>query len=107
MGVTIKDISSYNSINSINFGEKVLFFKFGADWCIPCIELDKILKSVPDSMLYHISIDNEEFESFLMDNKIYTVPDTIIKYKDNTRRFQGVKTIEQINEIINSMKENN
>lgn len=107
MGVTIKDLSSYNSINSIDFGEKVLFFKFGADWCIPCTELDKILMSVPDSMLYHISIDNEEFETFFMDNKIYTLPVTIIKYKDNTHRFQGVKTIEQINEIINSMKENN
>lgn len=64
MGVTIKDLSSYNSINSINFGEQVLFFKFGADWCIPCTELDKVLINVPDSMLYHISIENEDFESF-------------------------------------------
>ena len=107
MGVTIKDLKNYTVVNNIDFGEKVIFFKFGADWCIPCIELEKILTKVDDSLLYHISIDNEEFESFFMDNKIYTVPDTIIKYKDNTYRFQGVKTIEQINEIINSMKENN
>tara|TARA_Y100000389_G_scaffold166582_1_gene171408 strand:+ start:162 stop:485 length:324 start_codon:yes stop_codon:yes gene_type:complete len=107
MGVTIKDLKNYTVVNNIDFGEKVIFFKFGADWCIPCIELEKILENVENSLLYHISIDNEEFESFFMDNKIYNVPDTIIKYKDNTHRFQGVKTIEQINEIINSMKENN
>jgi len=107
MGVAIKDLKNYTVVNNIDFGEKVIFFKFGADWCIPCNELDKVLAKVDDSLLYHISIDNEEFESFFMDNKIYTVPDTIIKYKDNTHRFQGVKTIEQINEIINSMKENN
>jgi thiol-disulfide isomerase/thioredoxin len=107
MGVTIKDLKNYTAVNNIDFGEKVIFFKFGAKWCIPCIELEKILTKVDDNLLYHISIDNEEFESFFMENKIYTVPDTIIKYKDNTRRFQGVKTIEQINEIINSMKENN
>ncbi len=105
MGVTIKDLSSYNSINSINFGEKVLFFKFGADWCIPCIELDKILENVPDSMLYHISVENEDFISFFMDNKIYTVPDTIIKYKNSTTRFQGVRTLDQILEMIEKLKE--
>lgn len=105
MGVTIKDLSSYNSINSIDFGEKVLFFKFGADWCIPCIELDKVLASVPDSMLYHVSVENEDFESFFMDNKIYTVPDTIIKYKNSTTRFQGVRTLDQILEMIEKLKE--
>lgn len=104
MGVTIKDLSTYDSINSINFGETVVFFKFGADWCIPCIELDKVLVNVPDSMLYHISIDNEDFESFFMDNKIYTVPDTIVKYKDATTRFQGLRTHEQIMEIIEELK---
>lgn len=104
MGVTIKDLSTYNSINSVNFGETVVFFKFGADWCIPCIELDKVLVNVPDSMLYHISIDNEDFESFFMDNKIYTVPDTIVKYKDATNRFQGLRTHEQIMEIIEELK---
>tara|TARA_B100000287_G_scaffold435410_1_gene503570 strand:+ start:2736 stop:3062 length:327 start_codon:yes stop_codon:yes gene_type:complete len=105
MGVTIKDLSSYNSINNINFGEKVIFFKFGADWCVPCAELDKILTSVPDSMLYHVSVDNEEFDSFFMDNSIYTVPDTIIKYKNSTTRFQGVKTLDQVLEMIEKLKE--
>lgn len=105
MGVTINDLSSYNSINSIDFGNTVVFFKFGADWCIPCIELDKILVTVPDSMLYHISVENEDFISFFMDNKIYTVPDTIIKYKNSTTRFQGVRTLDQILEMIEKLKE--
>lgn len=105
MGVTIKDLSTYNSINSIDFGEKVLFLKFGADWCIPCTELDKVLATVPESMLYHISIDNEDFESFFMDNKIYTLPDTIIKYKNNTTRFQGMRTLDQILKMIEKLKE--
>lgn len=105
MGVTIKDFSSYNSINSVDFGETVLFFKIGADWCIPCKELDKVLVSIPDSMIYHISIENEDFESFFMDNKIYTLPYTIIKYKNNTSTFQGVKTDKQILETILKLKQ--
>lgn len=104
MGVTITNLATYNSINSIDFGNTVVFFKFGADWCIPCIELDKVLENVPNSMLYHISIENEDFESFFMDNKIYTVPDTIIKYKDSTTRFQGSRTRVQIEQIIEDLK---
>ena len=107
MGVTVKDLKTYTNIYNIDFGEKFVFFKFGADWCIPCNELDKVLANVENSLLYHISIDNEEFESFFMENKVYTVPDTIIKYKNKTRRFQGVKTSEQIDKILDDMKENN
>ncbi len=105
MGVTIENLSSYNSINNINFGEKVLFFKFGADWCVPCADLDKVLVTVPNSMLYHISAENEDFTSFLMDNDIYKLPDTIIKYKNNTTRFKGVRTLDQILEMIEKLKE--
>lgn len=104
MGVTITNLATYNSINGIDFGNTVVFFKFGADWCIPCIELDKVLSNVPNSMLYHISIENEDFESFFMDNKIYTIPDTIIKYKDSTTRFQGSRTRVQIEQIIEDLK---
>ena len=104
MGVTITDLSSYNFINNIKYGEKIVFLKFGAEWCTPCSELDKILVKVPDSIIYNISIDNEEFESFLKDNKIYTIPDTIVKYKDSIARFQGLQTYEQIMEIIQKLK---
>ena len=104
MDVKIKNLSTYNFINNIDFGEKIVFFKFGAEWCIPCTELDKILVKVPDSMLYNVSIDNEDFESFFMDNKVYSVPDTIIKYKGATARFQGLRTKEQIMKMIEELK---
>jgi len=107
MGVTVKSLENYFSINSINFGEKIVFFKFGADWCIPCVELEKILECIPNSVLYNISVDNDAFESFFIENGIYTVPDTIIKYKNASYRFQGVKTKDAINEIIKEMKEQN
>ena len=107
MGVSVKSLESYYSINSINFGEKIVFFKFGADWCIPCMELEKILESIPNSVMYNISVDNDNFESFFIENGIYTVPVTIIKYKTATYTFQGVKTNDAINEIINEMKRQN
>ena len=97
-------IKSYNQINNINFGEIVVFFKFGAEWCAPCLELEKIINDIPGSMVYTISIDNEEFESFLTDNKIYSLPDTIVKYKDSTARFQGLRTRDEIVKIIEDIK---
>ena len=104
MSVTINDFSNYNSINKINFGEKVVFFKVGADWCTPCNELNNIINNIPDSIIYNISIDNENFESFFIENKFYSIPDTIVKYKGSTTRFQGIRTIEQITKIIEDLK---
>jgi thiol-disulfide isomerase/thioredoxin len=104
MGVAIKDLESYNQINDINFGETVVFFKFGAEWCVPCLELEKIINDIPDSVVYTISIDNEEFESFLTDNKIYSLPDTMVKYKNSTTRFQGLRTRDEIVKIIDDLK---
>ena len=104
MGATIKDLFSYNSINSVNYGDSVVFFKIGADWCIPCNELEKVLNSIPNSIIYHISIDNMEFESFFMDNQVTSVPYTIIKYQNATTRFKGIRTKEQILELIDFLK---
>jgi len=104
MGVAIKDLNSYNYINGIDFGETVVFFKFGADWCAPCLELDKTISDIPNSMVYTISIDNEDFASFIMDNKIYSLPDTIVKYKDSTVRFQGLRTRAEIIKLIDDLK---
>ena len=105
MGVSIADLNTYNAINSINFGEKIVFFKVGADWCEPCVKLETVLNSIPDSMVYHISIDNDEFTSFFMENKFYTIPDTIIKYKNKTARFQGLITEKDLNEMIDKLKQ--
>ena len=96
MAVEIETIAKYNSINNINFGDKIIFFKIGADWCVPCKELEKFLVGIPDVLIYNISIDNDDFESFFMDNKFYNIPDTIVKYKDRSERFVGRKTPEEI-----------
>jgi thiol-disulfide isomerase/thioredoxin len=104
MSVSIADLNTYNAINLIDFGEKIVFFKIGADWCEPCVRLDKILNSIPNSIVYQISIDNYEFTSFFMENKFYSIPDTIIKYKDSTARFQGLITEQSLIEMIQKMK---
>ena len=104
MGVSINDLNTYNAINSIDFGEKIVFFQVGADWCEPCVKLETVLNSIPDSIVYRISIDNDEFTSFFMENKFYAIPDTIIKYKNNTARFQGLSTQESIKEMIDKLK---
>ena len=104
MGVEIKDLINYNHINCINFSETVVFFKFGAEWCAPCLELDRVISDIPGTMIYSISIDNEDFASFLMDNKIYSIPDTLVKYKESTTRFQGLRTREEIINIIKTLK---
>ena len=43
MSVEIKDLTRYNYINNIDFGETVVFFKFGAEWCAPCLKLEETL----------------------------------------------------------------
>lgn len=104
MGIIIKDLESLNNIKKINFGETVVFIKIGADWCIPCIELDKVLVKIPNTVIYHISVDNENFESFFIENKIYSLPHTFIMYKNNTEQFIGNRTEEQINSLIKTLK---
>ena len=104
MSVEIKDLTRYNYINNIDFGETVVFFKFGAEWCAPCLKLEETLSDIPDTVIYNISIDNDNFASFLIDNKIYSLPDTIIKYKNCTNRFRGLRTREEIIDIIETLK---
>ena len=104
MGITIKDLESFNNLKKVNFGETVVFIKIGADWCVPCIELDKVLVKFPNSIIYHISADNINFESFFIENKIYSLPHTFIMYKNNTEQFIGIRTEEQINKLIEKLK---
>ena len=105
MGAEIKDLFSYNSINSVNYGDAVVFFVISGSWCTPCKELKDTLKCIPNSMIYHISIDNENFESFFMENMIHSIPYTLVKYKNATSRFKGVKNREQILELIQFLKD--
>lgn len=104
MGVTVKYASVLNNLISMDFGEKIVFVKFGTDWCVPCQELDKILASIPDSILYHVNLENPEFDNVMEEYNFTTVPYTIIKYKKDARNFKGVITEEQINKLIDDMK---
>ena len=104
MGITINNLKAFNNSINVDYGDKIVFFKFGTDWCIPCIEIDKILINIPNSLIYYISFDNENFESYLMENKIYTIPYIIIKYKDKIKKINGIHTINQIEKYIEELK---
>ena len=104
MGVTVKYNSVLKNLLQMDFGENFVFIKFGTDWCIPCQELDKILTSFPNSMLYHVNLDNDEFDNVMEEYDFKTMPYTIIKDKKDSRNFSGVITEEQINKLIDDMK---
>jgi len=104
MGITIKDLTTFNNLINVDYGDKIVFFKFGTNWCIPCIEIDKILINIPNSIMYYISVDNENFESFLIENKIYTIPYVIIKYKNKNKKIIGIHTNNQIEKYIEELK---
>lgn len=104
MGVTVGTNSILKNILNMNFGELIVFIKFGTDWCIPCSELDKIVVNIPNSMVYHVNIDNDEFENAMDEYDFKTIPYTIVKYKKDTRNFAGVITVEQVTKLIADIK---
>jgi hypothetical protein len=104
MGVTINDLKTFDRLIDLDYGDKVVFFKFGTDWCIPCIELDKILVNIPNSIIYYICADNEHFESYLMENKIYTLPYTFIKFGKKFKKVIGTRTESCINKYIEELQ---
>ncbi len=106
MATEITTLQMYNMIKKIDFGEKCVFFKFGGPWCKACKDLDKNIECIPGAIIYEINVENDEFESFLVENNVYAIPDTIIIYKSNEVRFQGVCTPDEISEMINSIKDN-
>lgn len=104
MGVTVKFNSTLKNLFSMDFGEITVFIKFGTDWCIPCQELDKIVVNIPNSVVYHVNLDDDEFENAMEEYNFKTIPYTIIKYKNEMRNFAGVITTEQINKLIDDIK---
>lgn len=104
MGITVNNLSTLNNLINIDHGDTVVFFKFGTDWCIPCVELDKILVIIPNSIVYHISADNENFESYLIENKIYTFPFTLIKVGKKIKKIIGLHTFDNIVEYIEDLQ---
>ena len=100
----IQSMDSYISINSIDFGEVVLFIKFGTDWCAPCNKMSNVLAGISNSIVYTVDVENEDFEEYLATNNIYNIPTVIIKYKSNTTQFVGMRTTEEINNMIHTLK---
>lgn len=104
MGVTVRNNSVLKNLLQMDFGDNTVFIKFGTDWCIPCQELDKILVNIPNSMIYHVNLDNDEFDNVMEEYNFTTMPYTIIKYKKDSRSFSGVVTQDRIIKLINDMK---
>ena len=100
----IESLQSYNDINSIDFGDTIVFFKFGTEWCGPCKNLEPILTDMPNSITYTINVENDEFEEFLSKNRIYNIPTTIIKYRNDKTQFVGLRTADEINNMIHNLK---
>ncbi len=104
MATEIKTLNMYNNTKRIDFGEKIVVYKFGGHWCKACKDLEENIKNLSDVLVYEIDIENDEFESFLVENKIYSIPDTFLCYKNNEVRFKGLRTTEQLKDLIKMIK---
>jgi len=104
MATEITTFQNYETLNNVDFGERVIFFKFGGEWCKPCNELEKNMEDIPGVILYNISVNNVEFEEFLETNNINSIPYTQVKYRKKQITFNGVKTVTELTEIINTIK---
>jgi thiol-disulfide isomerase/thioredoxin len=100
----INSVDSYNNIESIDFGETIVFIKFGTEWCLPCKQLEQTLIHMSNSITYTVDVENDDFEEFLSKNRIHNIPTTIIKYKNNKTQFVGLRTPDQINSMIHNLK---
>lgn len=100
----IGSLQSYTDTDSIDFGETIVFIKFGTEWCRPCMQIESILNNIPNSVTYTVDVENDEFEEFLASNVILIIPTVIIKYKQEKTRFVGLKTADEINDMIHTLK---
>lgn len=78
--------------------------KCGADFCKPCHQLDRVMDEILPSYntsVEYIKIDIEEDVDFAEENKIRSVPTTIL-IKDGVEvfRFVGTKSGNEIKAII-------
>jgi thiol-disulfide isomerase/thioredoxin len=102
--VYLTDIEMFNRINNINFGDKIIFFKFGGPWCVPCKSLERTLCKIENCLIYNIDVDNEKFDNYIATNNITSIPYTIVKYKTNTMSFKGNIDHVDLESIISELK---
>ena len=95
---------SFCSINNIDYGENVVVFLFGGDWCTPCKKLFNNFKMLDDCIVYKINVENLDFEDYITDNNIISIPHSIFKYKKNHLSFNGERSIDELKEMISTIK---
>ena len=99
----LKTLTAYNNANNIDFGDKIVIFRFGCNGCAQCKKLDEIINDTPGILLYNISVD-EEFESFLMENNIYSIPYCFLKYKKEIVQFKGEVSKDELLQLCSSIR---
>lgn len=92
----------------LNGSDKVVIVDFFATWCVPCQMqtpiLEELSKSCEDVEVYKVNIDDNQ--ELAIRYGISSVP-TIVFFKDGeeVERCVGLTEIEEINEIVDNLKE--
>jgi len=76
-------------------------FKIGADWCGPCMALDKLLKD--NNVKYeHIDIDTPDGEGLSIKFNVTSIPVLVITDDEENvlRKMVGVPTLESLMKFI-------
>lgn len=102
--MNIETYESFCSINEIDYGDNILVFLFGGNWCRPCKNLYDTLQSIDHCLIYKINVENLEFEDYISDNNIISIPYSIVKYKNNKITFNGERTRDELIEMFASLK---
>ena len=100
----LETYESFCSTNKIDYGDNILVFLFGGNWCTPCKNLYNNLEKVGNCLVYKINVENLEFEDYISDNNITSIPYSICKYKHNKLTFKGERTCDELLEMFASLK---
>ena len=100
----LKTLSAYYNSRKIDYGDTVVIYKFGGNWCNPCKKVEEVIKDTDDVLLYNINVDNEEFESHLIENNIYTIPHCFLYFRKEQVDFKGEITKTELIKICKSLK---
>jgi thiol-disulfide isomerase/thioredoxin len=100
----IKSYEAFVSTNEIDFGENIVIFLFGGSWCKPCNNLYNNLSNIENLIVYKIDVEDSDFEEYIINNNINSIPYTFVKYKDHKLEFKGEKTFEELFELFEFLK---